>query len=490
MNWPASAFRLTAGLCFSAALLFTSGCDDPNDIQVNLPDTAAITTDYEEFKAPVATILQDSLETLKADHFLVGRLSDPVLGTTMARSFLNLQVNMPADSLPAKFPGAVLDSTVMLMSFDRVYGNATQPVRFNVSTLEQRLDDRASYNANTSVAVGPAIVTNLVSPLPPARRARQRVTPGSATDTTTRVVEIPRTVRLKLSQPGQTPELLGGIFSALQNQSFNQAVLDNRLKGVAVAPTDDFSGAVIGFNRSNDLRVVFFYHDAATPAKRRSYSIYFGSPPRGSGEAPTSINLNAPRYFTQITTNLSGTGPLARLTDSRAAVSSAELSGAAYVQEGSGFGVRLDIPAGLKALKDRKDVAINRAELIIPVKSFTDTLSQPRRLYLYEANANNQVLQSLTNNFRTDRVVLGDNVNEGRRLEAAAQFYNLGGNNRYYSVLITNYIQNYIYTQTDATRPATLLLSPTLRTLPTLTLNKAVLDADNITLRVYYSKLR
>jgi hypothetical protein len=303
-----------------------------------------------------------------------------------------------------------------------------------------------------------------------------------------------QTVRLALSRPGQVSGFVGGIFSALQAETFSQAQLDVLWKGIAVAPTDDFTGTVVGFNRSNDLRVIFYFRGATatTPTKRRTYSIYFGSPPRGASEAVTSINLNAPRYFTQITTDLSAAGAFSRLTNGSTAVTTAEAGGIAYVQEGVGFGSRLDIPVGLKALKDRKDIAINRAELIIPVKPFTNALFPlPRRLYLYEANASNQVLQGLVNNFRTDRVVLGDSTNaQGQRLEAAARFYDLGSNNKYYSVLITNYVQSYIYSQTDATRPAALILSPTLRTLPTLKLNRAVLDAENITLRVYYSKLR
>jgi hypothetical protein len=430
---------------------------------------------------------------LKADNFLVGRVRDAALGTTTARSYLNLQVNMPADSLPAKFAGTVLDSTVVIMSFDQVYGSATQPVRFNVFALPQRLDDRSSYNASTVLPLGQPIATNLVSSLNRTRLARQRISSTVATDTATAVTTVQdRTVRLTMSRPGQTPSLLGGVFSALQNETFTQAQLDATWKGMAVTPTDDFTGTVVGFNRSNNLRVVFYFHDSATPNRRRSYSIYFGSPARSSSEAVNSINLNAPRYFTQISTDLSAAGPFARLTDGRAAVTSAEAGGISYVQEGVGFGTRLEIPAGLRALKDRKDIAINRAELIVPVKPFTNALfALPRRLFLYEANANNQVLQSLVNNFRTDRVVLGDSTSAtGQRAEAAARFYDLGENNKYYSVLITNYVQSYIYTQTDATRPATLILSPSLRTLPTLTLNRAVLDADNITLRVYYSKLR
>jgi hypothetical protein len=172
MNWPASAFRLTATICFSAALLLTTSCDDPNDIRVLLPNEGSATTDYEEFKAPVATILQDSLETLKADNFLVGRVRDAALGTTTARSYLNLQVNMPADSLPAKFTGTVLDSTVVIMSFNQVYGSATQPVRFNVFALPQRLDDRSSYNASTVLPLGQLIATNLVSSLNRTRVTR------------------------------------------------------------------------------------------------------------------------------------------------------------------------------------------------------------------------------------------------------------------------------------------------------------------------------
>jgi hypothetical protein len=379
------------------------------------------------------------------------------------------------------------------MSFDQVYGSAAQPVRFNVFALPERLDDRSSYTASTVLPVGQPIATNLTSSLNRKRQQRQRIAPTVATDTTTAIATVQdQTVRLAMSRPGQTPGLLGSVFSALQNETFSQTQLDALWKGIAVTPADDFMGTVVGFNRSNQLRVVFYYHDSTSPTRRRSYSIYFGSPPRTSSAEPL-INLNAPHYFTQLTTDLSGAGPFARLTDGRATVTSAEAGGVSYVQEGVGFGTRLEIPVGLKALKDRKDIAINRAELIVPVKPFTSALfPKPRRLFLYEANASNQVLQGLVNNFRTDRVVLGDSTSSvtGQRAEAVARFYNLGENNEYYSVLITNYIQNYIYTQTDATRPATLILSPTLRTLPTLTLNRAVLDADNITLRIYYSKLR
>ena len=99
-----------------------------------------------------------------------------------------------------------------------------------------------------------------------------------------------------------------------------------------------------------------------------------------------------------------------------------------------------------------------------------------------------------------ERLVQADgNSPQGVGTDAAAVFHDLGPTNKYYSIAITSYLQAYIYDLLGAERPAALMLYPVVRfspsvTVPTantnLTLNRAVLDAQNIKLRVYSSKLR
>jgi hypothetical protein len=184
------------------------------------------------------------------------------------------------------------------------------------------------------------------------------------------------------------------------------------------------------------------------------------------------------------------------------------------MQGGNGFGARLEIP-GLNELRSLAQpqaagssaIAINRAELLIPVKPFSNLLfPQPGNGYLYEVNANNQSLTRRLLNNRVERIVLRDGVDQlGTGLSsigdvqqgsgyyqnaAAARFYSLSDANQYYSLVLTGYVQSYVYDRLSGAAPAAFILSPSLRTSLGLDLNRAVLDGTGIKLRVYYSQLR
>lgn len=510
MNWPISARRLAPVSLLSAALLFAAtGCEKANDLGVELPGTSAINTEYRDYPVTASTVLQDSTETLKANQFLVGRVRDNVLGTTTTRAFLNLKLSpLAGDTLPATFStrNVRLDSMVLVMPFaqNSIYGSAAASLRVNAYQLAAPLDERAVYNGSSAApALGPSLGTDLVGRLNGTQKTRQRTNTASLTDTTTVVVNVPDyRVRLKLHGGSRTLPLATTVFNTLTNASFNQAALDNVWKGLALEPAADFNSAVVGFGSSQDFysRVIFYYHydnKKNTGTLKGTYNILFGA-----GTTP-----GAPRYFTTIATELPTAQPFSRLSDSRQSVPAAEADGNVYMQAGSGFVTKLVIP-GLDELKTLANpqasggaaLAINRAELIVPVKPFTNLLfPAPKTAYLQEANANNQVLNRLVGITKVERIVLGNGVDpQGAGAPtadayygaaAAATLYPLSDTNRYYSMVLTSYVQAYAYDKIGGA-PAALFLTPTLRVTPNLSLERAVLDGNNIKLRVYYSKLR
>ncbi|MCC2545778.1 DUF4270 family protein [Hymenobacter sp. BT175] len=497
MNWPTSAFRLTSALTAAAAVLLTASCEKVNDEGVDLPGTTPISTKYRDLPVSASTVIQDSLETLKADRFLVGRLRDANTGiTTVAGAVLNLQVAMPVDSLPAKFAGAVLDSAKIILTFDQVTGSSAQPVRFDVYNLAAPLSERETYNSSTTVALGGKIGDNLSASLKRMKKVAQATgikNKAGTADSTVLVDAADPTVHLVLHKPGQPSQFVRDLFTDLQDGTFNQAKLDARWKGMSIQPHATFSGAIVGFNRSYESRIMVYYHipavAPATKPKMRTYALYFGN--------PSGSDANAPRYFTQIKAERPTTAsPFTQLFTGGGAVAedqsvpASASNGLTYIQEGLGLGTRLVIP-GIEELTPAREpgLAVNRAELIIPVQPLTTgVFTNPANAYVYELGNNNRVLRRTVGISNVDRVIQRDGANQqGENAEAIGTLDITG---RFYTVVITSYLQAYLYNQIPGTKPTAFMVSPVLRRSTGLSLNRAVLDANNITLRVYYSNLR
>ena len=488
-----------------------------------MPGTGTASTEYRDFPVTASTILQDSIETLKTNSYLIGRVRDNALGTTTANGYFNLKLStLPGDTLPSGVSGTApnpqLDSVVLVMPFESVYGSATNPLRVNVYPLVSALDDQGIYNSNSSAAVDAAnpLGTGLSARLNGSRKFNQRNDATSTTDTTTFKVTVPdKTVRLKLNSGGSS--LPATVFARLadKNVAFTQAGLNAVLKGIAVQPASDFTSAVVGFSTtsvaaSSVSRITFYYHytnKKANGTLRGSYGIPFGNQP-GFGSA-----INAPRYFTEIKTDL--LAPFNRLqgtTGASASVPASETGDVVYTQLGNGIATKLEIP-GLQELKNEAQggsnpaIAINRAELLIPVQPYTNLLfASPSSTYLYEVNAFNQPLKRVLLNNRVERLVLRDgtsqlapavtsieNTSEGNgyyQQAAPASLFSVSDVNRSYGMVLTGYVQSYVYDKLGGVAPAAFILSPQVRQSRALGLERAVLDGKNIKLRVYYSKLR
>lgn len=500
MNWLTSRCA-PFGALIALALV---GCDKGTDLNVDLPNTTAISTEYTEYKDPLleaATVRLVPVQTLKTDHFLVGRLTDNVAGTTEARAYFNTISVSSADSLPSKLTTPVLDSVVLVMGFDKVNGSITTPAQFDVFGLQAPLDERQPYNSSSTTATGPALGQNLVSRLD---RTVQVTTAATGTTPASTTIVPDQTVRFVLQRTAaaaapfapapavSAPFFSSTFFTALRGATFTQTQLDALLKGLALAPSAGYSSGIVNFSRGYNARLALFFHDdkmaaPAAPLRRKwnSFSVFFGPVFSNTGGAPASD----PRYYTQITNDLTGT-PLSPLVDPTKAVSAnaVTLNGTSYLQEGVGLGTRVTFK-GLEKLMNTPGLLVNRAELRVPVKPFSNALfPNPTTIYALEVDASNQVLQRTLNSLPTDRVVQADGTNQlGTGSPAMGRLLEASSTQPYYNLVITNYLQAYLTNKLEG-QPTSLVLVPNIRTSGTLSLSRAVVDAANISLRVYYSK--
>lgn len=512
MNWPASASRLASVSIFAVSLLsLTTSCEKANDLGLELPGTSPINAQYQTVPVATATVRQQPIETVNSNYILVGRVRDTKVGVTTAAGYLNLQYNpqlSATDSLPSKFTNTKLDSVVFALGFDKVYGSSAQPLRFNLAALRQPLDDRMVYNSASVAPATTILLSNIAAPLNRTIQVKQRTQASSSTDTTTRIVTTTvndKVVRLRLLKYAGTETVARAIFAALRDGSFNQEKLNALLPGLALTPATGATDNIVAFNRSYNSRIVFYFSGTSTTgtaSSHRSYSLV-------AGPLPTNLLAVGPKYFTQLSTDFSGTA-LAGLATPGQQVSSSATDESTYLQDGVGLATRIDL-SGLQPLINNAELTVNRAELVLPIKQNTNGLfpyigndtrtdagadpTDPKMgsLYLYEVDANNQPLLRTIGATTVERLVQSDGSGSaalGANSPAAAALYPSYDMLQYYTFPITEYLQGYLQNRLSGERPAALLVSPVLRNNSFLTMNRTQLDAKNITLRVYYSKLR
>lgn len=476
-------------LLLTSALFSLASCEDnANELGLDLPGTAPISTDFEDFPVQASTVRKDTLATTQKDHYLVGRLQDGnTLGVLEAKAFLDIAPSTAAsDSLPFQYAGQnpVLDSVVLTASFDRVYGSAITPFRMSVHELDQPLDEFTTYNSKSTVALGPAIVTDSLVLL--NRTIQNKI------KTLDSLKGLP--IRISLSSKKQPTAFGTRLFNKLRTTNsvyLSEKDLRDVWKGFALLPTS--TGTVLGFNRSTSSLVNVYYHLpidlTVTPniKKKKVFHIIFNDPFQ---------TASAPRFFTNISYTLNAPGSPFNVLQNNglAQVDQAVSSGTVYAQDGTGLMTKLIIP-GLEELKQRQaqsNLVVNRAELIIPLRpNSVGQFNAPAQLYLYEANnANNRILVYRNGVSELERLVQQNGLlTPVNNQPLPFLLTDADADNKYYSALITNYVQAYMKGQLPEPTPSAFLLSPTRRRAGgELSLDRATLDAQNIKLRVYYSK--
>ncbi|MCC9136670.1 DUF4270 family protein [Pontibacter silvestris] len=437
---------------FSVAVL--TACDDPNEVGLELQDENQIGTDYTDTLTinTGTVLLNDSIRSFKVSPALVGQYADPVLGTVKATTFTEMGLSSTNVSLG---DNPVADSLVLALDYTMIYGDKSSELTVNVHQLTERFQERASYFTNSQLAYEE-------TPLGSKTFTPQILNSG----TETAPVDSAVAVNIRLDQ--QLAEAL--VAQSGQGPLQTQSNFNEFFKGLALVSPEGSN--IVGLNLLSSRTKMTLYYKNGETQKTQSFII-----------------TSAENYFTGVTGDRSGTA-VAELTEKGEYLPAAQTGGESYIQANTQLLTKLTFPY-LDQFKQATDnIIINRAEVIIPVKSSsTSSLAPPPQLAAYQTNSSNRALTPL----QQDRAFALNTTSF-----PAAVSYN--AEKEQYSINITSYFQAMLL----GNRPNNgLLLAPAKVVITSQQTGataiqddtspyRAVInntDSDKVKLLIYYSKL-
>ncbi len=473
--------RRGAALASAALSLFALACEPASEIGLDaLTGEPPASATYLELTGSAATVLRkDSVLTANKASALVGELRDGTVGLTQAEAYFQvtpLSAN-PAAALPAD---AIADSLVATYAFGQYYGAADGSQQLELLELDEGfLDDKAYYAESPALATKPGRLAETsfklrykpVAPVPP----RILTNPWVSGDTATRKADSARTlapVRFTI----KNHPLQESLFRLIGTSGLTSGFKD-KLKGLAVRAVGPNQTAIVSLSpAAPDTRMVLYYRLNAADTTVRTFTFSLG-------------NALTERHFTRIKTTYDGDYLKRFATGIRHDTVNAKSTNGftAYLQGGLELGTRIQlagIEEQLRALKGR--IAINRAELIIPVKPYAaGVYAVPSAAYLVEVNADNKVLK----NAGQLRTVQANGSDATGTSSPATVIYD--ASTRSYRVLLTSYLDARINDKLLDQQATAFWLLPTLPGVTGLGLNRALIDGGpgQIRLKVYYSEL-
>lgn len=356
-----SAVRRFALFFFSLATL--ASCEDPSDIGLDLQDENPIGAAYTDtLTINTGTVLHpDSILSYKQQPLPVGGYQDATLGNVKAIAFTELGIT----GLDVTFgENPVADSLILTLDYSTDYYGIklNEPLSLNIHRLTEGFQDKASYFTNSSLAYSSEVLGSVT--FQPTVLAKKVKVNNESTDSTV-VARVPLNLSLAnefLAQSGKGP--LKDQFKFVQF-----------FKGLAIVPTQTDPRVMIGLNTGSSRTKLTLYYKNGTEKKEYSF-IFSGS------------NI---RNFSKIEAKRGGTA-LSGISKN-VLIPSSQTGGESYVQAGTKLLTKLTIPHLTELKKKYGNIIINRAELVVPLKtnSFA-TLLEPTYLGIYETNSSNRIL--------------------------------------------------------------------------------------------------
>lgn len=343
--------------------LFLASCDTPKEIGDDLfsVEVGLNYTDTVTIKS--STVLIDSIYTGSPNTLLVGSYNHPVLG--LAESAVYTQVSN-IDTLFAKAT-SVYDSLTLRLAYSGYQGDTTKTQTLSVYRLLDSLNRGTDYFAGSSVRSDPALLgRHTFAPRP----IRTKAMNGDSVRYDTLRFRMSDTFgRELLSKYADTKVAAGG-------KGFR-----DYFPGMLFKSTGSTSGAMIGFNPGYSRMTLYFHNPGDTT---KYYMDYYFS-------LSNALYPELLARFNQIKSTK--TGALAALQNPGNIVSSSATSGITYIQAGTGVATKVEFPYLLN-LKGNRNVAVNKAELVLTAADNIDLQQTIGQLSIVETNSTNRTLRN------------------------------------------------------------------------------------------------
>ncbi|MDQ8004990.1 MAG: DUF4270 family protein [Pedobacter sp.] len=323
--------------------------DPGSAIQGNLIDTATVSS---------RTVQEDAAATAGLARYPFGYANDPILGSTNVS--LALAVNLPNDAYDFG-TNPVLDSAVLIMNFSTdFYGDSTVNYNIDVHQLSNNLAKETSFLSSRTYAKENTLLATYNGKVFPTTPFKVTNVLTGAPDT---LMTVTPQLRLKLNNSFITDNVVAlPAATKKYNSYFQQA-----FKGLHVQIRPSSTGAmgnggVMFFNFSNTSAspstsgLVLYYRkqNATTTTLTDTVSVNF---PISNTLAPVASTV-AHTYSAEVQTQLSAP--------------TTQQFGFTYLKPLGGLRNKLSFPYLKKLKAEVGKMVVNKAELIIDLRSGTD----------------------------------------------------------------------------------------------------------------------
>ncbi|SOD19893.1 DUF4270 family protein [Pedobacter xixiisoli] len=397
--------------------------DPATAIQGNLIDTATISS---------KTVRDDAISTLGLSGYPFGYISDPELGKT--ESSLAFSVNIPNEAYSFG-TAAVLDSAVLVLNFaGEFYGDSTANYTFDVKQLQKNLAKETSYlSSNPEYATQGNVLASYNGKIYPTTPIKVTDVLTGAKDT---VKNVTPQIRLKLDNTFITNNLVSLNAASLKYNSYFQ---------------EAFKGLSLKIRNQTGKGMMFFNFASTTPTTSTSgLVLYYRKQNATTTTATDTVSVNFPisnssgPVAANVSHDYSGTAAKTQLDDNTNFQYTET-----YLQPLGGLRTKLAFPYLKKMRTEVGKMVVNKAELIIDLKSGTDVapFRAAPRLALYRFDIAGQRRNVPDND-------TGDGVTTAGDPRSAV---NLGGSfggyfdsvNKRYVFTVTAYVQDLLDGKTE-----------------------------------------
>ncbi|HEY9082209.1 MAG TPA: DUF4270 domain-containing protein [Vicingaceae bacterium] len=326
---------LLSALFFLSIALFFYSCKKDGELVPEFDSGNANIMKTDTFTIVTSLAKEDSIRTDVSIYNLLGIYNDPVFGPTASSFYTQATLN----GLNVDFGvGAVLDSAVLTLAYNNVYGDTNAAISVNVYEITEQMSTSDSYYSNQKLAYD--------------------VTPITTTTFSPKVAD---SVFVAFEGGNVAPHLRINLGNTFGNKIFaesgtsnlaNNANFTQFFKGFYLTTTDSVQnttlspgqGAIAYFNTNSSLSTLTLYYNDTS-----KYDFI--------------INSESAKY-NRFDHNYTG-------TDIEAQLLGGGDSTVSYVQTMAGVKTKLEVPYIKEIIKDG-EVVINKAELIVTIESGTD----------------------------------------------------------------------------------------------------------------------